>query len=160
MSKPFKLPRPFAEKWLEALRGGEFHQTKDQLVTWHDHMDSVVDTKYANEYCCLGVAIAMYGFPPTLMAGNELPRDICGVDNFPKEIPEILLEGIEESIVEILTKLNDGMNRTDMLDKMKLIPGLQFPYMPDGSSSDLSREYSFKQIAEFIELNCEFIDEE
>lgn len=41
--KKFTLPREFAQKWVDALRSGEYEQCKDSL---HNGVG----------YCCLGVA--------------------------------------------------------------------------------------------------------
>lgn len=43
-----KINRPFIKKWVEALRSGEYRQTRGCL---HDHKG----------YCCLGVACDLYG---------------------------------------------------------------------------------------------------
>lgn len=41
--KKYQLPKEFATKWVEALRSGEYGQTREQLTDFHDN------------YCCLGV---------------------------------------------------------------------------------------------------------
>jgi len=53
-----------AQKWIAALRSGEFKQTKDGLKELAGD-DSVVG------HCCLGVACEVY-----LREGNKLPTDI------------------------------------------------------------------------------------
>lgn len=68
--KKFRLPKEFAEKWLAALRSGEYKQGKSLLCqTAHG----------ATTYCCLGVAGAVCGYKDDMLygkitiLGDELP---------------------------------------------------------------------------------------
>jgi len=47
-----KLPVKFKEKWVTALRNGEYKQGKDKLINTSGHF---------KQYCCLGVACEMTG---------------------------------------------------------------------------------------------------
>lgn len=49
--KKYQLPKEFAEKWVSALRSGEYNQATKLLKS--DHQDA---------YCCLGVCAVINGF--------------------------------------------------------------------------------------------------
>lgn len=86
-----KLPKKFKEKWLKALRSGEFTQGRGGL---HDS-----DT---DAYCCLGVACRIvqprkslggYGFiEPQLRA----------------KVPKMLIGTYDNELIALLTTMNDG----------------------------------------------------
>lgn len=89
-----KLPPQFKSDWLEALRGGEYEQGKEQLLD---------DT---GKYCCLGVACAMIDDGEFLeQDGNQ--EFILAVDEPSAEIPDCLIgEGI---LPTRLANMNDGV---------------------------------------------------
>lgn len=67
MEKQYKLPREFGEKWLAALRSGEYKQTLYKL--WRPTTDSLaIIGKRSSGYCCLGVAGIICGVPSHYLA--------------------------------------------------------------------------------------------
>lgn len=133
--KPFKLPKEFAEKWLKALRSGEYAQGQNKLC----NSDS--------EYCCLGVAGAICGLSEEYMNDKD-NTDYFYSDEVPEEYPEELIYNYScNSYPSILAGLNDGSSKPDK-------------NYPEGTSfvegADKKLGYSFEQIAEFVELNTEF----
>jgi len=57
-----KLPKKFKEKWLNALRGGEYPQGKDNLLDDEGN------------YCCLGVGCDVLKLDKTEMEFGGLPE--------------------------------------------------------------------------------------
>lgn len=89
-TKKYKLPKEFATKWVEALRSGEYQQTKKNL-------------KNDAGYRCLGVACCTIGNTEGLY-GKAYPDS--------KLLP---IEGIYEryeddegALFSVLANLNDG----------------------------------------------------
>jgi len=88
----YRLPKIFTEKWLVALRSGDFKQGKDTLF------DSVNDT-----YCCLGVGCVVAGMEKSKLSLKhyvtsdfiedypELPKELQGTD-FPLDLSMLLAE--------------------------------------------------------------------
>lgn len=141
MSKKFKMPKQFGEKWVKALRSGDYKQT-DGVLYCEDF-----------GYCCLGVACAMVGIPDNIMRSNGLIIDIVGSSGIKEEIkliPDILKENkTGYSLVNILTELNDhGISKAFKRDMEE--EGYKFP------TDKTDNSYSFNEIADFIEANVEF----
>lgn len=114
--KKDKLPKKFAEKWLKALRSGEYEQAEGRL---YDHKN--------NGYCCLGLACEIVGHTRNVERYGylEFPNMITNSNNpVFKKVPAILRQ--TEGLAEKLAEMND-----------------------DGES--------FKQIANWIEKNVEFV---
>lgn len=101
--KKYKLPKEFAEKWVAALRSGEYKQGRDMLLS------------KKCEYCCLGVAGKLCDVPDELMLEISELRDIDIYDssedsyynvmevyNAPKEIV------VNGDLVREVTILNDN----------------------------------------------------
>ena len=86
-----KLPKEFKEKWLSALRSGEYTQAREAL--W-----------VGNGYCCLGVACKVAGYKDKEIEGyGSIYGDIQ------EGIPDILIGEIESSsIIQTLIRMNDG----------------------------------------------------
>lgn len=89
------INKEFKDKWLTALRSGEYEQGREQLYTASD-----------NTYCCLGVACHLinpeiirdfggYGFPSAIPESrhSELP-DILLEDYFTEEVAAINDSGV------------------------------------------------------------------
>lgn len=75
MEKEYGLPKEFAEKWLAALRSGEYRQGKEVLM--------------ANGcYCALGVACKVAGIDDEKIYGWSLtnPMNIPQVELLPQEL--------------------------------------------------------------------------
>lgn len=93
-----KLPQEFKDKWIAALRSGEYKQGKMRLYRSED-----------NTYCCLGVACAINGIPNELLtAAGTIPAVWDAFDNMPKTIRG---HAIDNEIVAQLIKMND--NKTE-----------------------------------------------
>lgn len=86
-----KLPIEFKEKWLAALRSGEYEQCKEAL-----HKDG--------GHCCLGVAEIVLGI-------NSI--DETGLILKGKNIPEAIKgASFENKTVGTLTRMNDIENKS------------------------------------------------
>lgn len=95
--KKYQLPKEFGEKWITALRNGEYKQGKDRLKD------------IFGGYCCLGVACAMQGIDD--FKDNQW---IGGRSAWSLTIPEInsipeLLKGTpaQSDFVGDVSKMND-----------------------------------------------------
>lgn len=88
-----KLPKEFKEKWIAALRSGEYKQGRCQL-------------EREGKYCCLGVACVIADKNINIMNYQYIPEDN-------KEVP-YLLKGRDGDniIVAILTNMNDQEMRS------------------------------------------------
>lgn len=90
--KDVRLPKRFKEKWVKALRSGNYKQGKESLYTEH-----------TNSFCCLGVACAItYKGPVKNLAWHsyiELGED------WSENVPKLLVN--DEGIPEKLAKMND-----------------------------------------------------
>lgn len=103
--KDVRLPKAFKNKWLKALRSGDFKQGQDFLES-------------SDGYCCLGVACRIV-HPKMKLEG----KDLIYPDSFPKtyskiKVPKILhgvaIEGLEfthgsyNPVVAKLAIMNDN----------------------------------------------------
>lgn len=142
--KTFELPKEFTEKWLAALRSGNFKQAIGKLY------DKSIDG-----YCCLGIACRvnteapLYGDSPYRMKSvlsKDFPNDLLlDTLNITEEI-----EGHKQlTLIGILTSLNDGVKIEMLKRQTKIYPNIVFP-------SNKSY-YSFSEIADFIEQNVELV---
>lgn len=149
--KQFKLPKEFAEKWLKALRSGEYEQGADALKTVNE--DNVC-------FCCLGVAgdvcklndesylISIPVFDNTYNYNGLIPEEIIG-------------EADKNDLVGILTLLNDGINKYNYsvrISKKNYIFRNHKLEEFNFESIHVLR-FTFNEIADFIEDNCEFYEE-
>jgi hypothetical protein len=162
MKKTFKLPKEFAENWLAALRSEKYKQVGGTLVYAEYELDSDEQEDYDKplmetcSYCCLGVAAVSVGCEFDQIIGNDLLSDN---DDFyiNRGIPEILAEadGEDYNLVGTLTSLNDGCSQDKFGMFIGAFPNLVFPKY----ELDIYKKvkFNFKQIAEFIELNVEFV---
>lgn len=120
MEKKHTLPREFGEKWVQALRGGEYKQTKNKLAKVENGKCS---------YCCLGVAGKMRHFTDAEMCQYGELSELSS-DNDYKDLKEIY--GIPERLIlGMLVSELIGLNDTE--------------------------NYTFPQIADWIEQNVELI---
>lgn len=95
-----KLPKAFKNKWIKALRSGEYKQGENQL---HNQFD--------NTYCCLGVACRIMHPRKELNSGviSSALSNLKGV-----KVPEILKGEFDSTyddynpLVEKLVNMNDG----------------------------------------------------
>lgn len=97
MSKKYKLPKEFAEKWVTALRSGEYKQTKGRLCNGNSH------------YCCLGIAGLVLGIIQSrliLKANKKLSSLAFGVP-----VPFVHKAG-EPDLQAELIQLNDYKDKS------------------------------------------------
>jgi hypothetical protein len=75
--KEYTLPKEFAEKWIAALRSGQYKQTTDRLKA-----------KDECAYCCIGVACVIQGYNDSqVMEDNgELNEIKINLDDYGDEV--------------------------------------------------------------------------
>ena len=107
--------------WIDALRSGEYPQTKFRLVVVKSS-----DPDQPVGYCCLGVACDLYGMVPTTVeAGRTLLKSFDGADAvLPNEVQEWL--GLADNNPTVggrsLTSMNDnGATFADIADHLEAI---------------------------------------
>lgn len=106
-TKKYQVSKEFGEKWLGALRSGDYTQTKSKL-------------KDDCGYCCLGVACTINGIPDHVMYGSAYPK----IDWLPQVMN---VEPIDEKELFLMVANKNDCN------------------------------WSFPEIADWIEANVEFI---
>lgn len=95
-----KLPVHFKNRWVKALRSGNYEQCQSSLYD-------------GNGYCCLGVAGAICGVPKERMDSTGLLVEDHISFQEVKKIPKLLRgetskqEPDYNELVEILTEMND-----------------------------------------------------
>ena len=123
MAKIKKLPKPFKNKWLKALRSGDYEQGTDYLNYRHEGG--------TNAFCCLGVACDISGVKWKKVKnsnGLEAPsgnNGLPGYTDLPKGIFEVLNQpykgGLEfpkwsdPTYMDAVAKMND---RGDSFNKI------------------------------------------
>jgi len=142
MKKYFQLPREFAEKWIAALRSGEYKQGSSALV---------IIEKDIPKYCCLGVACSIQGVPNGLMLAVSFPYLIRTDFNLPANLKRGHDPKTDTTqLGGVLAALNDGA-------KVSITE-------PGGDNyiefNEEFKQHSFSEIADWIEANVEFIDVE
>lgn len=91
-----KLPKRFKEKWLKALRSGEYKQGQSELYNGED------------KYCCLGVACDVAGHGKSLKQHGHFGS--ISMTKF-KNVPEMIKGRCNnDDHIEKLTNMNDGWN--------------------------------------------------
>jgi hypothetical protein len=100
--KQYQLPKEFAEKWVAALRSGEFPQGKGKLLE-------------NGTYCCLGVGGKICGATDEMLAdaGGFLFRNRSGRKYFSEEVDAAIPDGLREGqgfnlLTDRLYKMNDN----------------------------------------------------
>ena len=88
--KIYRLPKVFTEKWLTALRSGEYYQGKLYLGK-------------SNRNCCLGVACIVAGIKPDYIESERLIHE--DMLYLSQELPKELLAGY--NLANRLVNLND-----------------------------------------------------
>ena len=142
MEKKFKLPKEFALKWVEALRSGEYTQGEGDLAIIDENEDGTV-TLQNTSFCCLGVAGYLCGNNISKLASESY------LDNSFKDVPTLLLGySSDNSLVKVLSHLNDGTSSSDVLKgEFVFRREIKHPY----------DKLTFLEIADFIEDNVEFV---
>ena len=151
MKKTFRLPKEFAERWIEALNSDKYLQGEDTLVK---NLDEEIHDPNTCKYCCLGVAAKISGAPPEHFLTVDMLNE--EEDFFRKyKIPEVLLTNVDYSLPIVLSNLNDGASEEVLYDIKREYPDLKF--LVDINPVHNRLKYNFKEIAEFIQLNVEFV---
>lgn len=148
MNKQYRLPKDFAEKWLEELRSGKYEQAQGGLV--------MAKSDGIKGYCCLGVSAKVLGYDDVFLGGYsfiynsrfdgpEFPKEICGVV-------------YENNLVRLLTSFNDGLTLSSYNYYKDLYDNAIFRHQrPEAVLKEgINFTLNFEQIADFIEDNCEF----
>jgi len=133
--KKYRLPREITEKWLVALRSGEYDQGQGKLKIVRDEETSKLFSKPKVTYCCLGVL--------GMICGIE-DKYLIGKNDFNASI--ILYNGVEafDNASEFIKTYGVPVELTASSDLVQKLIGLNDT---DG--------YSFKVIADWIENNVE-----
>lgn len=98
--KQYKLPKDFTERWIKALRSGEYTQGTHYLAR---------KTIVGCEYCCIGVAGLVAGVKTEIMERKNLFGSGNYNDIQRKSIPEELRtkrKGVDQLPVK-LSQMND-----------------------------------------------------
>lgn len=94
--KKYSLPREFAEKWVRALRSGEYKQDSKRGLL-----------KSRTGYCCLGVACKMVGVK-SFKNAQWITLETYGLPKVPNGIPiEIHGYATVNPLVKELSSMND-----------------------------------------------------
>ena len=179
-NKTFKLPSKFAQKWLTALRSGEFEQLEGQLIDCtiaypKDGGEIEIVKSDTKKGCCLGVAAVVLGATDLELRNHGMPyevnQEVWDRIGYPKILQEKSLQSIGITpLPVILANLNDGLTLSWANNVMKEYPNLKFHKLPERYFYDIEVDdevdgepmleyYSFEDIAKFIEDNVEFEDE-
>jgi len=129
------LPKEFGEKWVKALRSGDFKKCIGKL--------------YKNgSYCALGVVGSINGVnnEDLIMAGGNLQSY-----KFKDNLPECFIKD-EQQIQNIIFRLNDGIYEHQE-NNFKEEYNVEFLEHDEKSL----KEYSFDEIADWIETNVKFV---
>jgi len=168
----FKMDRKDGEKWISALRSGNYKQCQATLVGFKESDDmDYTDENEVNKldvegYCCLGVfGKEVIGLSNFDMCGSDLLSNIkkqtCKVSNE-------LSKPKHSDLESILASLNDGFYLRNYRNYTSDYPHLNFLFTDkereaiekdESMESDLVifAKRDFNQIADFIEENIEFV---
>lgn len=142
--KKIQLTKDFYEKFTEALRSGDYIQTSSQLWTREE------EDNFDCGHCCLGVAFDLLAPENECdWKGSDLPSDIDGECLDKIHYPQGLIDN-----EAVLAELNDGFSS----DKSMMLRSRSWNLIAD-DDNELIMCYSFNQIADFIDLNVEIIEE-
>lgn len=127
-----KMQKGLLDKWISALRSGEYLQGTDYLLTLHS--DGEADSQ-PDRYCCLGVFGCIL----------NLPKEDLEDKNYLRDIEDGL---INEEFETLLAAINDGVH--SLLSSLRETGFLEI-------TDEEFRRYSFEEIADFLEQNVELI---
>jgi hypothetical protein len=143
--KKYRLPKAFTEKWLEALRSGDYPQGKDWLFD-------------GEGYCCLGVACMLIGhIDVDLLEGHSVPSEIKEAlvgKEFPQELltdpdAQKVFNPMDADLIQNLMAFNDGYaSWSSEIDLLKRT-------ITNRDINVEKRKYTFAEIADWIEQNVE-----
>lgn len=144
MQKLWKLPKLKAERWVEALRSGEYVQGHGWLKDG------------PGRYCCLGVYADTLGLEIepmeyTELTGNSDRIEALFIPDLPKALDCYIGNTVAEtSLANILIAINDEHGFSTFPED---IWDLDIIYMINSGIKD----NSFNTIADFIETHVEFV---
>lgn len=160
MEKKFKLPKPFAIQWLEALRSGKYIQ-KGGSLTSALFVETVAPTNDdLNNYgfCCLGVAGHICGNPANKLTTGFLYSDKGNLENVPEELMLKVNDELENHpFVKVLSNMNDGIYNSSLISGYHLRDDVRTKF-DDRLSENKDYRFTFAEIADFIEDNTEFYE--
>lgn len=131
VGKVGKLPREFKDKWLEALRSGDYIQCREMLTNIV-HYDPKEPDQVKDGYCCLGVGCLVAGYPRERLEGSEMPADMF--DTLEQQQADTLLPPLFKGEACATTHPST------------LVLGFL-------ATTNDSEDYSFEEIADWIEEN-------
>lgn len=144
-TKSFKLPKPFAVLWVDALRSGKYGQTEGGLIS----SPETEPTLEGSEFCCLGVAGHVCGYTLSQLETYGYLFE----DEYPSVPKELHNAPDENPLVEVLAELNDGLTA----DEVEFYQSRGYVFRNfDVKGGHV--KYDFNQIADFIEDNAEFYE--
>ena len=102
LKQKYSLPKEFKEKWIKALKSGNYVQGSGSL---RKEMDNTNNTSSMPTYCCLGVACSVAGVPEEYITGEWIDY----VDGYEYDVVPEVLHGVsdENQLVEALSCMND-----------------------------------------------------
>lgn len=149
-----RLPKEFAEKWLEALRSGDYKQGIEELF----HQDYNDSSEIQESFCCLGVACVRAGISKDVIeSAGLIDEDYFLIE----ELEDFIKQGLPKELTgfnyltRVLTALNDGTS----LEYLKKFGDFKFDKIDYNLNSESCFSLTFPQIADFIENNVEFYKE-
>lgn len=99
--KLITLPTEIADKWLEALRSGNYKQGQERLVCEIPELGDNEITLENASFCCLGVAGAVCGIPLNEMYDVPLFEGHTNFENVPEDLRN------NDKVIIFLSQLND-----------------------------------------------------
>lgn len=128
--KQYTLPKEFAQKWIAALRSGEYKQGRGYLFNQELYGYTEAQPEQPH-YCCLGVACIVGGATIDEIRYKEVIDEESINIYVPKQLIGNPCESMRNPnpLIKILTEMNDEING----------------------------EFTFSVIADWIENNIEFI---
>ena len=105
LKQKYSLPKEFKEKWIKALKSGNYVQGSGSL---RKEMDNTNNTSSMPTYCCLGVACSVAGVPEKYITGEWIAAIETHVDYSYETVPLVLHgEADGNELVEALSCMND-----------------------------------------------------
>lgn len=159
MEKQFRLPKTFALAWVEALRSGKFTQGSGKLTNQLDETKERTDNIEDYKFCCLGVAGVVCGIPPSELTGGFFVSDKEYTRAIPIEIVANSDYSVANQLVSLLFNMNDNLVSNFLLTGHNVRPEVNEKII-EAFSNQKCYSFTFPEIADFIEDNVEFYEEE
>jgi|SRR6187402_999408 len=163
IKKDFQLPKEFAEKWLAALRSGEYTQIDGTLISSYEDDDGC-SVAEPTKGCCLGIAALVCNADPENLIGAGMPKDVSrylSKIGYPEELltTATVEEGVKtvEDLSTILASLNDGFTLLQLDNWKKHYKKTKFPGEDKFARGSTRAALSFTEIADWVSKNVEFV---